>query len=120
MFGEYIKQKRLDLDLSLRKFCKLLDEDPSNWSKVERKVIAPPLNEEKLKKIAEILKIKIGSQEWKKLNDYAHVDAGVIPDYIMSDAEAVQSLPAFFRTVGNVKPTKEELEELIKSLKKGK
>jgi transcriptional regulator with XRE-family HTH domain len=120
MFGEYVKQKRLELNLSLRKFCKMLDEDPSNWSKIERKVLAPPQNEEKLKKIAEVLKIKIGSPEWKELNHFANVDAGIIPDYIMSDEKVIQSLPAFFRTVGNVKPTKKEIEELIRSLKNGK
>ncbi len=118
MFGEFIKEKRLALDLSLRKFCKLLDEDPSNWSKVERALLPPPQDEKKLKKIADILQIKIDSDEWKKIKDYANVDSAKIPDYIMDDKDVIGLLPAFFRTVGSVKPTKEEIDELIKNLKK--
>ncbi len=118
MFGEFIKQRRVELGLSLRKFCKLLDEDPSNWSKVERKILTPPQDVEKLKRIAEILNIKIDSPEWYELVDYAKVDSAKIPDYIMSDKEVMEVLPAFFRTVGSVKPTKKEINELIDILKK--
>lgn len=118
MFGEFIKDKRLAMDLSLRKFCKLLNEDPSNWSKVERGLLSPPQEEKKLKNIAQILHIKIDSDEWKKLKDYANVDSAKIPDYIMEDKDVMELLPAFFRTVGSVKPTKEEIDELIKNLKK--
>ncbi len=118
MFGEFIKEKRLALDLSLRKFCKLLDEDPSNWSKVERALLLPPQDEKKLKKIAGILQITIDSDDWKKLKDYSNVDSAKIPDYIMNEKEVMELLPAFFRTVGSVKPTKEEIDELIKNLKK--
>lgn len=119
MFGEFIKQKRLELNLSLREFCKMLDEDPSNWSKVERRVIAPPQNEEKLKKIAKIIKIKLNSEDWKSLLDYASLDAGKIPDYIMSDEKILSSLPAFFRTVDSVKPNADEVREMIENLKRG-
>jgi hypothetical protein len=37
----------------------------------------------------------------------------------MSDKEVVEVLPVFFRTIGSVKPTKEELEEFIKTIKGG-
>ena len=49
MFGEFIKQKRLEKDLGLREFCRQLDEDASNWSKIERGIMGPPQDEGKLK-----------------------------------------------------------------------
>lgn len=117
MFGEFVKIKRLEKELSLREFCRQLSEDASNWSKVERQLVAPPKDETKLKKIAGILGIEQGSPDWDTLYDLANVDGGKIPDYIMSDKEVLQALPIFFRTIGSVKPTTEELEELIKNLK---
>ncbi len=119
MFGEFLKQKRLDNKLSLREFCRLLNEDPSNWSKVERGIISPPQEESKLTKIALILHIKKNSDDWNSLFDFAKVDAGKIPDYLMADKEVLQALPAFFRTVGSIKPKAEEIEKLINLIKKG-
>jgi transcriptional regulator with XRE-family HTH domain len=119
MFGEFIKQKRLEKDLSLREFCRQLDEDASNWSKVERGIIGPPQDRGKLRKIAAILGISERSDAWKELTDVASVGAGIIPEYIMLDKKIVDTLPVFFRTIGSVKPTKEEIEELIKTIKRG-
>jgi len=50
MFGEFIKQKRLEKDLGLREFCRQLDEDASNWSRVEREKASPPRDEKKLER----------------------------------------------------------------------
>lgn len=119
MFGEYIKQKRLDKKLALREFCRLLNEDPSNWSKIERGIISPPQEETKLAKIASILHIKKNSDDWNSLFDFAKVDAGKIPDYLMADKEVLKAMPAFFRTVGSIKPKPEEIEKLIDLIKKG-
>lgn len=119
MFGEYIKNKRLEKDLTLREFCRRLEEDASNWSKVERGVIGPPQDMDKLKKIAKILDFAEESKEWQQFVDMARVGAGIIPEYIMSDKEIVDALPVFFRTIGSVKPTKEELEDLIEKIKNG-
>jgi transcriptional regulator with XRE-family HTH domain len=119
MFGEYVKNKRVEKELTLREFCRRLEEDASNWSKIERGVMGPPQDTGKLKKIAAILDIAEGTAEWDQFLDQARVGAGIIPDYIMSDKEVVDVLPVFFRTVGSVKPTKEELEEFIETLKRG-
>jgi transcriptional regulator with XRE-family HTH domain len=119
MFGEYVKIKRLEKKLTLREFCRRLDEDASNWSKIERGIMGPPQDIGKLKKIATILDIAEGSAEWNRFRDLATVGAGIIPDYIMSDKEVVEVLPVFFRTVGSVKPTKEELKEFIETIKRG-
>jgi transcriptional regulator with XRE-family HTH domain len=118
MFGEYIREERIKKGLSLREFCKLMGEDASNWSKIERDKMAPPQDQEKLEKIAAILSIVKDSTEWKNLMDYAAIDAGKIPDYLRTDKEVMKALPVFLRTIGSIKPTPEELAALIDSIRK--
>ena len=44
----------------------MIDEDPSNWSKVERGVLPPPQNEEKNRRIFEALGINDDEKKnWK-------------------------------------------------------
>ena len=118
MFGEFIKERRIDKGMSLREFCKRLEIDASNWSKVERGLFAPPQDEEKLRKIAQVLDIKFGSALWEEMKDKANIDAGIIPEDILSDEKVLNSLPMFFRTIRSEKPTPEDLDKLIDMIKK--
>ena len=118
MYGEFVKEIRLNKEISLREFCKLTEMDASNWSKIERGLLAPPQDEEKLKKIARVLGIKIGSDTWKEMRDLANIDAGIIPADIRSNEEVLKALPMFFRTIRSDKPTAEELDKLIEMIKK--
>jgi transcriptional regulator with XRE-family HTH domain len=118
MFGEFVKERRIEKGVSLREFCKRIEIDASNWSKVERGMLAPPQDEEKLKKIARALGIKFGSALWEEMKDKANIDAGIIPEDILSDEEVLNSLPMFFRTIRSEKPTPEELDKLINIIRK--
>jgi len=118
MFGEFIKERRINKSISLREFCKRVEIDASNWSKVERGLLAPPQDEERLRKIARALDIKFGSALWKEMKDKANIDAGIIPNDILSDEKVLNSLPMFFRTIRSEKPTPEELDKLINMLRK--
>jgi len=118
MFGEFIKEKRIAKGISLREFCKRIEIDASNWSKVERSLLAPPQDEEKLRKIAQLLDVKIGSPLWKEMKDKANIDAGIIPEDIMSDEKVLNSLPIFFRTIRSERPTPEDLDKLIAMIRK--
>jgi transcriptional regulator with XRE-family HTH domain len=118
MFGEFIKEKRIAKGISLREFCKRMEMDASNWSKVERGLLAPPQDEEKLRKIARVLNMKMGSPAWKEMKDKANIDAGIIPEDILSDEKVLNSLPIFFRTLRSEKPTPEDLDKLISMIKK--
>jgi transcriptional regulator with XRE-family HTH domain len=100
-FGEFVREKRLAQNLSLREFCELLSFDPSNWSKVER----------------EMLKLGKGSADWHRLFDLASLSIKKIPEDVYSDEEVLEVLPVFFRTVRGDKPTPEELDKLIQLLK---
>jgi len=118
MFGEFIKERRIAKGISLREFCKRLEIDASNWSKVERGVLAPPQDEERLKDIARALDIKFRSALWKEMKDKANIDAGIIPEDILSDEKVLNSLPIFFRTIRSEKPTPEDLNKLINMIRK--
>jgi len=118
MFGEFIKEKRIAKGMSLREFCKRMEIDASNWSKIERGLLAPPQDEEKLRNIARVLDIRIGSPLWKEMKDKANIDAGIIPEDILSDEKVLNSLPIFFRTIRSEKPNPEDLDKLIDMIRK--
>ena len=117
MFGELIKQLRAQQRLGLREFCLQHGHDPSNWSKIERDVLPPPRDEETLRAWAKQLGLKEGSEGWLKFFDYAAVDAGRIPEYVLRDDRLVAQLPAFFRTISGQKPSREGLEHLLELIR---
>lgn len=117
MFGEIIKSLRLERNLGLREFCRHLSMDASNWSKIERGVLAPPQDTEKLEQIMKVLDIAKDTEIYNELMDKAAIDAGIIPKDILTDREILNSLPMFFRTVRSEKPTPEELERLIEKIR---
>lgn len=119
MFGELIKERRIERGLTLREFSRLAEVDPSNWSKIERGLMAPPQDEERLEKIASVLNIEIGSDSWNELRDEAQISAGLIPEDLLSDERVLGSLPLFFRTIRSEKPTPEELDKLVEVIRKG-
>jgi len=117
MFGEFIKKLRSEKRLGLREFCIACDLDPSNWSKTERGVLPPPQDQRVLNRIAVILGVPEGSKEREWIFDYAAIDAGKIPQYVLNDEELVKRLPVFFRTATGKKPTTEDLVKLAEILK---
>lgn len=117
MFGKFVKDLRARQRLGLREFCLENGYDPSNWSKIEREVLLPPRDEDTLRTWAKQLGLKQGTVDWCKFFDYAAVDGGRIPDYVLKDEELVEKLPAIFRTLSGNKPSSEELENLIKLLR---
>ena len=116
MFGQTLKDLRLAKGLSLREVCRLTGYDPSNWSKIERGILPPPSDEQVLKKWADILGMGKNQEAGQKFIDEAKVVQGAVPSDILSQP-AVQCLPAFFRTLRNKKPTKEEIDRILNLIK---
>ncbi len=112
-FGENLKKARIAQNLSLREICKKTDYDPSNWSKVERGIIAPPFEAKILSKWARALGLKQSSKKHQEFIDEAQIAQGIIPQDILAGKNAVNYLPAVFRTLRNEKPTKQEIDQLI-------
>lgn len=116
-FGNVLKSLRIETGLSLREICKLTGYDPSNWSKIERGKMFPPSDIKVLAKWAKILELK-KEKDVQNFIDQAVIAQGMIPNDVLSDKDIVDHLPAFFRTLRNKKPTKEEVEKMIEIIKK--
>ncbi len=117
MFGEFIKQIRERQRLGLREFCLKTATIPATGARsnakfcprrVTRKRSAPgPSNSASTQ----------GSEDWLKFFDYAAVDSGRIPDYVLKDEKLVAQLPVFFRTISGQKPSREDLEKLVELIR---
>lgn len=116
-FGKSLKELRIHKGLTLRKICRLVDYDPSNWSKIERGIISPPSDEKVLRKWTRILGFSGNSKKNQEFIDEAKIAQGIIPQDILSQDNAVKYLPALFRTLRNRKPTKEEIDRLIELIR---
>lgn len=114
-FGTLLGKLRAENNLSIREACKLVNYDPSNWSKIERGLISPPSEEKTLKSWAKALKVK--KDDVHDFIDNAKIAQGIIPDDILDKKAMLELMPAFFRTVRNKKPTKEEIDNLITLIK---
>lgn len=81
-FGEYIKQKRIEKEISLRKMATMLDCSAAFLSDVEKNR-RKPLDMERLEKLADIL--ELSKDERTEMFDLAgkeRVIAPDLPDYI--------------------------------------
>jgi len=116
-FGQILKELRIKKGLTLRHACRVLNYDPSNWSKIERGKMSPPTDEKTLRRWAKVL----GTSKEKEVQEFldeANLAQGIIPQDIISQNNIVDFLPAFFRTLRNKKPTKKEIDRLIKLIRR--
>lgn len=116
-FGDLLYNKRIEKRIGLREICRQVKFDPSNWSKIERGKMSPPSDKTTLSLWAKALGLKENSEEFLTFIDFACIAQGIIPKTI-SDKETMELLPAFFRTLRNKKPTKEEAKKLVDLLSK--
>ena len=112
-FGEFIKNKRIALGLSLRAFCEQQPYDPGNHSKLERGIFNPPDDENYMLKLAKALHIQSGTGDWFEFHTLASVARKQIPKVLMDDAEVVDKLPVLFRTLQGEPLPEEKMDELI-------
>lgn len=114
-FGEYVKNRRIEIGMTLRSFCREAGFDASNWSKIERGVIPPPQETEALDCIAAIL--GLDADQRTDLGDRAAVARGQLPTDFKED-EIQAKLPAFFRAIRGQEYSATDVEELIEGVKK--
>lgn len=114
-FHQFVQEKRMERELSLRQFCKQASLDPSNWSKIERGLAKHGQSPEILNRIATVL--NLNQTERETLTDLAVIDS--IPTELLPDTKVIESLPIFFRTVRGEKPSSEELTQLLQMIQKG-
>lgn len=109
-FGSFVERRRHQLGKSLRGFCRANGEDAANWSKMERGVLAPPKNSERLRDIAEML--ELDDSALRQMSDLAYAENGRVPPEIMNDEQLVRKLPVLFRTMRGDPPSDNDLREI--------
>jgi transcriptional regulator with XRE-family HTH domain len=118
IFGEYLKKLRSDRRITLRSFCEKAGLDPANYSKIERGLLTPPLEESRLASIVKALGCTVEGAEHRELRRLASLDRGQIPPRILSDAEIAGRLPALFRTMEGEPVDEASLKELVDMIQK--
>ena len=108
-FYDLLREKRLERRLTLREFCRRAEEDPANYSRIERGLRTPP-NDDVLSRYAKVLGL-----EGDELQDF--VDRGALarrelPKDIPESA-LVDKLPAMLRSIDRVRPTDDQLDNAI-------
>lgn len=116
-FGEFFRQKRIALGFTLRSFCERYHFDPGNISRLERNILPPSVDEEKLEGYAQALKIAKGTSEWIQFFDFAYLAKGTIPQDLQNNQGVMSFLPAFYRTARGEKLDKKKVKKLIEILK---
>jgi len=116
-FGEFFNIKRREIGQTLREFCRQNGFDVGNMSKLERDLLPPPQDREKLENYAKALKIKRGTDDWLKFFDLASIFGGRIPEDIMNDEKILTALPLLFRTIKDKSVTEKDLDAIIKTLR---
>jgi transcriptional regulator with XRE-family HTH domain len=116
-FGAMVKELRIAKDKTLRQFCREHGYDPSNWSKLERGVLAPAKDEKILAQWAKHLGLVPDTEAWRTFVYEASVAQGRIPAELLSDKKIVEQLPVFFRTVRGAELGEAELKDLIRKIK---
>jgi transcriptional regulator with XRE-family HTH domain len=112
-FGEFFRQKRVSLGFTLRSFCERYSYDPGNISRLERNILSPSIDKQKLEGYAAALKIPRDSEEWTTFFDLAYVAKGKVPRDIMEKSKSIKYLPLLFRTARGQKLSKKKLKELV-------
>jgi len=112
-FGEFFRQKRISLGFTLRSFCERYNFDPGNISRLERDILSPSIDKEKLAGYAAALKIPHDTEEWTMFFDLAHAAKGRVPEDILSSKKAPRFLPLLFRTARGQRLSKKKLQELV-------
>lgn len=115
-FGEFFRQKRIALGFTLRSFCERYSYDPGNISRLERNILSPSIDRQKLEGYALALKIPRDNEEWTLFFDLAHTAKGKVPEDILKSPHILSILPAFYRTARGEKLNKKRIKQLIQLL----
>lgn len=117
-FGEFFRDRRLEIGQTLRSFCLKNGFEPSNVSKLERGRSAPPQAEEVLSRYAQALQLEQGTDGWRNFFDLAYACNGIIPPELLSDEEVVSRLPVLYRTLRGEKISDEQFENLVELIRR--
>jgi transcriptional regulator with XRE-family HTH domain len=97
-FGTFLKQIRLNNDLTLRQFCLEHDLDPSLISRIERGILPPPADETEKINLALALGIQEGSDLWVEFLTLAADCQEPLKDDDYEEERLLKEFPCLFQT----------------------
>ena len=118
-FGEFIREKRLAIGLSMRSFAREVGMQPSNYCNVENGVLPPP-SAEGVERIAAVLRLEPASSEFVRLLDLAAEARSEVPADIAKMVRENELIPALLRTVESERVSEEKLRGIIEDLRHGR
>lgn len=118
MFGEFVREKRLEAGLEYLRFSDRIGMNPEYWNKIERGVIKPPTDIKTLLSIADSLGISVGSGDWLKLTEFAAQGQQTSPKAVLDDAEILNMLPVLCRSNSADPDSLNDVTRLKKVIKK--
>ena len=118
-FGQFLKEKRMALDMSLREFAKGVGMQPSNYCNVEADVLPPP-PPETLARLAKALGLKQSTKDYETFHDLAAKGRDEIPADVERIVKENELIPAMLRTVEYEQLSQEQLRGIIEDLRSGR
>lgn len=115
-FAETLKELRIRKRLTLRDCASELGVDPSNWSKLERGILAAPQDTDVLEVWATFF--GLADEERQEFLDLGALSRNQFPDDFANDPALMAKLPAFFRVVRGKELEGARLREFVEDLRK--
>ena len=112
-FGEFMRLKRLENELSLRNLARQTGIDVAYLSRIEGKV-KPPQKEEIIIKLIKAL--NLNTNDAQKLKDLASIQNNEIPSDIELQEDNFEAIPVLLRTISNKKLNAEQILELTRRI----
>ena len=115
-FGEYVRQLRAEQRIPLRKAAANASIDPGNLSRYERGLSPAPQDDDVLARLAGVLGLEKGTEEYQRFMDLASVSAGKIPPDLLENQSLLGRLPVLFRAARGRNLSRRDLIALAKKI----
>ena len=119
-FGEYLKQKRLDKEITLRGFAKLVDISPVYLSDLEKGRKAAPSMEVMQKMVSKLALNKEESERFYDLAALEQTAKNPIPKDLNAFLKDNRVIVSALRTAKDLDATDEEWQDFIDKLRKSR
>ena len=119
-FGEYLKQKRLDKEITLRGFAKLVDISPVYLCDLEKGRKAAPSMEVMQKMVSKLALNKEESERFYDLAALEQTAKNPIPKDLNAFLKDNRVIVSALRTAKDLDATDEEWQDFIDTLRKSR
>jgi hypothetical protein len=116
-FGEFVRQERKNIRLSLRGAATMARMDPGGLSRCERGLLPAPWDQSVLSRLAAALRLEKEGEKYRAFMELAAVSAGRIEPQQAAGRDLVGSLPLLHRLPRKRKASRETLIALAKKIR---